>query len=410
MTHRATMRLFRERSGTLALVFYLASGCSATDDGNAGPNTGAGGQIGSGGARPTGGSSNAGGNATGGFSATGGSTGGTPGMGGGNAATGGAMGGGTSPDGGTESGGASSDGGAPAAGGASTGGTESLELPIERAEDNYVLEFGETLFAVDPTRGARIVQFAYAGSNLLLPVELMEGPFLNGGSTLWLSPQTAWDADPETDWPPPEAIDTAPYAASVEGEAIVTIGEPATLGDFEFSVTKRFAADLAAQAIDITYTMINEGTAAASFAPWEVSRHVRGGLTFWPGTEVESGEFPLGAPIDGVIWWDDSVATETDMGKVFSDGSEGWLAHVQGDLLLVKTWTDSTMLPPAHGEIELFLGDGYIEIEEHGPYGEVQPEEQSPWNIRWMVRPLDAEVDTSVGSEDLLRLARELAL
>lgn len=398
------LTLYATVSASILLGSLACSGSEADPDG-------------SGGASTTGGDSGTGGAGTGGTSSGGAPSGGT---GTGGAATGGMLETGGAATGGAHTGGA---GGAATGGvegiGGSTGGTDgaggsggsglSLVEPIQRAADSYVLEFGETVFEVDPTRGARIVTFSHAGTNLLSDVVLdPETGFLNGGSTLWLSPQSAWDADPQTlvDWPPPTEIDSDPYTVALEGQNIVTTGDPAMLGTgAEFSVEKTFSPALDVGAIDISYSIHNVGATAASYAPWEVSRHARAGMTFWPGTEVETGEFALGPPQDGIIWWNDAAGTSSN-GKVFTNGSEGWVAHVQDDLLLVKTWTDTSALAPAHGDVELYLGSGYIEIEEHGPYGEIAAGAQTTWEIRWHVHKLDPTIDVSVGSADLLELAR----
>lgn len=402
---------FALRSAFLYVSLATAGACSSGAPDDESGATGSGGNQSSGGASATGGSV---------FGSGGLGNGGSGGLGsgglgsGGSAETGGAGTGGASDSGGASSGGAATggegSGGTLGTGGEGTGGMLTLIEPVERGADSYVLEFGNTFFEVDPTQGARIVSFSHAGTNLLRPTELVSAgePFLNGGSTFWLSPQTAWDADPESDWPPPPVIDADPYAVTLVENAITAKSGTATIGmGAQFSVEKRFAADLAAEGIDITYTITNEGEMTASYAPWEVSRHGRGGLTFWPGAEVETGEFTLGAPQDGVIWWDDSSSSAT--GKVFSDGSEGWIAHVEGGVLLVKVWADHSALAPTHGEVELYLGDGYIEIEEHGPYGSIASSGSTPWNIRWYVRPLDASVDIAPGSAALLEMARALA-
>src|SRR6187551_292958 len=167
-----------------ALGFSLyASGCSP-----AAPPTASGGS----GPLPSGG-----GEGVGGAPATGGaSSGGTLGSGGA-APTGGAGGG--------------SSGGTPGSGGeVGSGGATALTLvePIERSATEFVLEFGDTKFVVDPTQGARVVTFSLAGTNLLVPTALSTGDpvVLNGGSTFWLSPQAAWG-----DWPPVAEIDSDAY-------------------------------------------------------------------------------------------------------------------------------------------------------------------------------------------------------
>lgn len=344
-------------------------------------------------------------------------TGGT-GSGGGPAASGGAGSGGAPASGGVVgSGGAPSSGGAPATGGASTtggsggqaatgggstGGGSGLTLvePIERSDSSFVLEFGDYLFEVDPTQGARVVTFSLAGTNLLRPVMLTGDPmWLTGGATFWLSPQVAWN------WPPVPEIDQEPYEAMVVGSTIEVVGASATVDSSPVHVEKSFAADLTGEGVIIVYEIHNEATTPVSYAPWEISRHARGGMTFWPGARAPDAaaewEFEP-TLVEGVYYWDDSVSAASDV-KISADG-EGWVAHVEGDLLFVKSWTpvpaeDIALL---QGEVELYLGDGFVEVEVQGPYGEIAAAAASSFEITWYVRALPEGTDVSVGSADLL--------
>jgi hypothetical protein len=365
-----------------ALGFFLhASGCSPAP-----PPAASGGS----GPLPSGG-----GEGVGGAPASGGaSSGGTLGSGGA-APTGGAGGG--------------SSGGTPGSGGdVGSGGGTALTLvePIERSATEFVLEFGDTKFVVDPTQGARVVTFSLAGTNLLVPTALSSGDpvVLNGGSTFWLSPQAAWG-----DWPPVAEIDSDAYAPTVTGSTINLVGTTATIGSTMAHIEKSFTADLTAGAVDLTYEIHNDGTSVAPYAPWEVSRLARGGLTFGPGAKAPDAgarwEFEPTA-IESVYWWDDasSAASSLTNEKVSSDGEEGWVAHVDGNLLFVKTWTPVAAADIAldHGEVELYLGDGYIELEVQGPQADIAAAASSTFAVRWTVRALAPGTDVSPGSAALL--------
>jgi len=346
-------------------------------------------------------------------------TGGTSGIGGAGAqpGTGGtlASGGAVGTGGATTSGGATSTGGGGGAtggqsatggaGGGSGGAGLTLVEPIERSAGSFVLEFGDYLFEVDPTRGARIVTFSLAGTNLLSPTMLTTGDpvVLNGGSTFWLSPQASWN-----DWPPVPEIDEDPYEATVAGSTIQVVSAGATVGSAMVHIEKSFSADLAAEAVDIVYEIHNDGAAPATFAPWEISRLARGGMTFWPGgPPPDAGARFDFQPtlVNGVYFWDDSASSAVD-DKVSSDGEQGWVAHVDGDLIFVKSWTPVAAADIAlnHGEVELYLGDGFIEMEVQGPEGEIAAAGTSTFAVRWYVRPVPVGTDVSVGSADLLAL------
>jgi hypothetical protein len=310
---------------------------------------------------------------------------------------------------GGSSGGSSGSGGGDSGG--SGGGGLTLVEPVMRSATSYVLEFGNTKFEVDPTQGARVVAFSMGTVNLLSP--LMDTtdspPALNGGSTFWLSPQSAWN------WPPIAAVDRDAYEVTVNGNTIDLVGSSATIETSTVHIEKSFTANLSAGCVDLSYEIHNEGAAVAPYAPWEVSRLDRGGLSFWPGVQATAGtvrwEFEPTA-IDGVLWWDDaaSAAASLTNNKVSADGEEGWAAHVAEGLLFVKTWTPVAVgdIAPDHGEVELYLGNGYIELEVQGPQADIPAAGSTSFAVRWYVQPLPAGTDVSVGSAALLAAARAL--
>lgn len=316
----------------------------------------------------------------------------------------------------TDSGGAPGNGGGAGAGGqgaggsaGGSGGANGLVQPIERSASSYVLEFGDYLLEVDPTQGARIVTFSYQGTNVLWPVALTTSDpvWLNGGSTLWPSPQAIWN------WPPIDEIDRDPYVASAVGSAIRVVGSPATISQNSTSihVEKSLSADVAGGAFDLTYEIHNDGDQPATYAAWEVSRHARGGFTFWPGAEAGGGarwEFPPES-IDGIYYWDDAITARADQ-KVSSDGEEGWVAHIEGDLLLLKTWpaVPAGELAPAQGEVELYLGTENVEVEVQGPYVTIPAHGHSSFTVRWLLRQVPEGLDVSPGSSELLAFVRSL--
>lgn len=375
----------RSRARLLGLLGLSLSSVPAC--GPSTPPTGSGGGVASGGLPGSGGVESGSGGvlASGGNVGTGGgaTTGGAPATGGAGATT--------------------SSGGETASGGSPSGGGTGLTLvePIERSASSYVLEFGDYLFEVDPTQGARIVEFSLAGTNLLRPVMLTTDaePWLTGGATFWVSPQVTWS------WPPVPEIDTEPYEAMVTGSTIEVASASATIEASTIHIEKAFSADLVGEGVNIVYEIHNDGAAPVSYAPWEISRHARGGMTFWPGARApgpdEEWEFEP-TLVEGVYYWDDSASAASDV-KVSADG-EGWVAHVEGQLLFVKSWTPVPAADIAlnQGEVELYLGNGFVEVEVQGPDAEIATDGQSTFEVTWYVRTLPVGTDVSVGSADLL--------
>jgi hypothetical protein len=318
----------------------------------------------------------------------------------------------TTSTGGSMSGGSSSSGGSSVGG--STGGTTSqltLKGPVER-EGQLVLEFGDTYIAVDPALGGRVTSLRQAG------VELLAGKDVNlnnWGSTYWTSPQSDWN------WPPVGAVDNDPYEATVNGASVTLVSAEADVGSEvggkNVTVTKRFTANLALEAIDVEYTLTNVGDAAISIASWEISRVPGGGLTFYPtgDNEINPVEPHAAVPVtyQGEVTWFDSAAFPVGNNtKLNADGKNGWLAHVAGGVLFLKTFADLPVSSqvPGEGEVEIYAdGTGsYVEVENQGPNVTLEPGGSSTYKVTWLVRKLPANVTVAVGSDTLLAFVESL--
>ncbi|HEX6275681.1 MAG TPA: hypothetical protein VFZ53_21720, partial [Polyangiaceae bacterium] len=356
-------------------------GASGAVTGGVGPSGG--GALPTGGAVGTGGTGSGGvsGAATGGVAPTGGVSGATTGGSAGVAGTPGT-------------------GGAAPTGGAGGGGATLVE-PIQRG-NLYVLEFGDLFFAVDPN-GARIVDVHLTGgSNLLTGASINA---TNYGSTFWTSPQSTWN------WPPVPEIDSAAYMATVESPAVSFLG-PAGATRVAARVAKTFTADLARQAVNAAYSV--QATAAGqSFAPWEITRVFKRGLTFWPTGSAPraGGMFALPPTMDaeGCTWHQAPTAAGVDQ-KLLANGSGGWLAHVDGDIVIVKKFMDTNMPAPNEDEIEVFVSGtaDYIEVEQQGAYQPLAQDMSFTWNVLWFVRRLPSNVTPTAGNPALVSFVQSL--
>lgn len=266
--------------------------------------------------------------------------------------------------------------------------------------------FGDTVFAVDAAQAGRIAEFSFGGRNVLTSAQAPEQN--NWGSTFWPSPQGDWG------WPPPAEIDPGVYTPQVsKGSLLVSSAVAPGLG---LAVSKRFTVDVARGAVHIEYGIVNRGSQPRSVAPWEISRVASGGLTFFPMGEGQPWKGPqeiLPLQIaDGVAWLASETAPAPNDQKVFADGREGWIAHVAGDLLLVKAFADTTpaQAAPGEAEIELYTDPGrtYVEVENQGAYVRLEPGQASTWPVRWFLRKLDPALPVRPGSARLAELVRGL--
>ncbi len=270
----------------------------------------------------------------------------------------------------------------------------------------YTFTFGDTVFAVDAAKAGRIVTFSLAGRNILTAAKHSQDN--NWGSTFWPSPQSDWG------WPPPAELDPGAYTPSLSGATLSLVSRTsAALG---LAVTKQFSVDADRGMVAIAYGLVNRGTRARSVAPWEITRVAAGGLTFFPmgdGAPAKGAQDLLNLQIaDGVAWFAYSAAAIANDQKVFADGREGWIAHVDGDLLLVKAFSDTPAGKAAPGEagIEIYTdaGHSYIEVENQGAYVGVAPGKSLTWTVRWFLRQLAPSVSVYPGSANLLSVVRGL--
>jgi hypothetical protein len=265
------------------------------------------------------------------------------------------------------------------------------------------LDLDDARLEVDAARGGRVTALVFDGRNLLTGDDVDP---VNFGSTFWTSPQSQWG------WPPIFEIDAAPYEASREHDALVLRGPVSeTLG---VSVEKRFSVDYARRAFVMTFSVTNEATLAARLAPWQVTRVRPGGLTFFA---AGSGALPHSdLPVrdaGGVTWLHHDAATIAGHQKLFADTSEGWLAHLDGDALLVKTFdvVARDAHAPGEAQVELYAASAhrYLELEAQGACETIAPGSTLSWRVEWRLRRVPAEAPRVVGAAELVALARQIA-
>ncbi|HMF40132.1 MAG TPA: DUF4380 domain-containing protein [Polyangia bacterium] len=264
----------------------------------------------------------------------------------------------------------------------------------------HVLAWNDLRLEVDAETGGRVTALRFRGRNLLSEPA---ADAANYGSTFWPSPQSAWG------WPPPAEIDHAPTRFVIDPVAIELRG--ATSPKLGVSVDRRITADAGRGAVTFDFTIHNRGDAPVQLAPWQITRVPPGGLSLFP---TGTGSFPPSnlavREALGVTWYAYDAAAVTDHQKLFADGREGWLAHVNGDALLVKTFAAVPRAAQAPGEaqIELYATPAhtYVEVEVQGACETIAPGGSLPWRVVWLVRPLPPELPRTAGSASLLDFIR----
>lgn len=237
---------------------------------------------------------------------------------------------------------------------------------------------------------------------------MLSGPevdALSWGSTFWPSPQRSWT------WPPVPELDSEPYSVSAEGGGVAftsQAGERARV-----SVKKRVLPTALPGTVDVEYTLVNHDSEPATWAPWEITRVLPEGLTFFPSGETHVDTALPVEQRDGISWYQHVPARITGAGQRFSgDGHGGWLAHAAGRTLLLKQWSDvpvAEQAPAPEAEIALYAAPGYVELEAQGVYTRLLPEQSIVWTVRWSSHEIPDGVSVEVGSAALLELAQRMA-
>jgi hypothetical protein len=272
-----------------------------------------------------------------------------------------------------------------------------------QVRSNFRLEQGPMALEVDVNYGARLVEFSRGGHDVLTGADIVAQGDDNVqnlyGSTFWTSPQSDWG------WPPEVPLDSGAYGAEVAGDALVLTSDPGpTTG---YAVEKRIA--LSDEGAVLEYRLLGTG-ATRPAAPWEVTRVAKHGVVFYPHRGEPLAQSTLRGESRGGVVWLDLAALPARDGKLFQNGSEGWLAYAADGHVFIKRFENvaDRALAPGESDVEIYVNGNfdYVEIEQQGPMA--TPSFASPvWRVYWQLLELPADVPSELGSEPLVRWVRE---
>lgn len=287
--------------------------------------------------------------------------------------------------------------------------TDETFVPIREQDGQYLFQLENQQLAVDPAIGGRITSLTIAGNNFLTGPEVND---FNWGSTFWPSPQSVWH------WPPSAELDNKPYAVMATATnrlKMVSQPDPQT----GLVLTKEIAASDDPASYILRYMLVNQSPISQGVAPWEVTRVHTDGVTFFPkgDGDMRGGLLPLTTVSDGIAWFTYVAAKLPTQGdrQLYTDGAEGWMAHINGRVILIKTFPDVPLEKnaPKEGEIELFVSDvkpgkSYQEIEHQGNYTQLSPGDSLIWEVTWYLRELPEDLDVTSGNNLLVDYVRSV--
>jgi hypothetical protein len=278
------------------------------------------------------------------------------------------------------------------------GGQASVQLTVQPTvhDGRHVLEFDDVRFEADATLGGRITALCFAGRNLLVGPEI---DTVNFGSTFWTSPQEHWG------WPPLVEIDSSPYEPGIDHDGAAIVMQGPTCPTLRVAIEKRFRAVPERGALSLEYRIHNRSHAPVRLAPWQVTRVCPNGLTFFPSGATHA---PSNLPVldaGGIIWFSHAIDRVNGHQKLFADAREGWIAHLDGGVLLVKTFALVAREAQAPGEaqVEIYASTmhRYVEVELQGAYEIIPPGGVLAWNVDWWLRRLPEDLAREEGNAAL---------
>jgi hypothetical protein len=283
--------------------------------------------------------------------------------------------------------------------------TSAQDITPQKDGDLYYFQIADMYFEVDQSFGGRISSLKLGDKEIMF-VNRDYSDGILWGSTLWPSPQSVWN------WPPSAVLDSEPYSGGISGNNVILTSD--IDGNSNLRFKKTFYASQQDTSVTILYTLINEGQDTENDAAWEVTRVPSGGMSFFPAGEgsVTGGFANYVEKINNVSWYE---YENSDAGgdKFFSDGSNGWFAHVNDDSILFIKQFDNVhhdSVAPGENEIELWLnGDhAYIELENQSKYYSIEPGNSVEYEVKWYLRKIPEDIEISKGSTELVNYITEV--
>lgn len=278
----------------------------------------------------------------------------------------------------------------------------SQSVPPQQDASLFSLEVGNLVLTVDSTYGAKASSLSIDGAEFMVTPDMVSSDFL-WGATLWPSPQSewSWNNSNKLVW------DHEEYTAKIDGDTMQFTGKETSVDNGDsFYFIKNFWASSVDTTLNMKYSMVNTTGKTIKKALWELTRVPVGGLTFWPtGPGGTWGQLaPATEEINDHTWYERETEDGTNL-KFFADGKDGWFAHVDDKgRLYIKTFEDVDQSEFANneGEIELWVADEYIELENQGPCRDIPDQGQLDYMVKWYLLPLPDDIKVIAGNPALL--------
>lgn len=216
-------------------------------------------------------------------------------------------------------------------------------------------------------------------------------PWINyGGSKVWPAPQSSW----RYIWPPRRDIEQKGGLCEIGKDGSLLLKTPlARSSGVRFERKIELFPDR--PGLRLTETIINESSLARKLSAWEVSQIKPKGLIILPLSKksemkMDYGTVPPHAMLSSFLFIRDDMYKR----KLSIRSEYGISAYFYKGTLLVRRELNVPVkgnYPDGDGNVEIFCGNGYIEMEGMGEIRALKPGERRSFTHEWYLFKIENE-------------------
>ncbi|MEM6771100.1 MAG: DUF4380 domain-containing protein [Bacteroidota bacterium] len=247
---------------------------------------------------------------------------------------------------------------------------------------------GKHRVGFDLASGGRLASYTLEGQELLQTKRDANG--WQWGSTVWTSPQAAWN------WPPEATFDALPFAVVERSDnAIVLQSDTMSSSGLQLTKSFRFVSGGKGQYLEAEYRLYNHGQDTVYRGVWENTRLPYTGEYSVAVDSLRRDliERPFRKRTQYTVM--EMTQDDHEKGKLFVHPGKGRATYTGNGLSFRKLWVNDPEEPVAPGQapLEIYFApeEGFTEFEIQGPYRAIAPGEYVNLVVAWKVSRLVAE-------------------
>ncbi|MCP4754914.1 MAG: hypothetical protein GY866_28900 [Proteobacteria bacterium] len=268
--------------------------------------------------------------------------------------------------------------------------------------------------------GPRIARFGFVdGKNLFAEIEGEQGETeedqwkIRGGHRLWIAPEES---------PKTYELDNGPVETEEIRNGVRTIQTVGALSGIQKTMEIALIPDK--NEVEVVHCLKNRGNQAVELAPWAISVMAVNGMLVVPLPEktphterlTHNQEWSIWAYTDlsdprwhfGSRYIFFSQDTQRGPNKLGLAHSEGWVAYLLDDVMMVKSFDciEGARYPDGGVNFETFSNEEFLEMESLGQLTTLSPEQSVSYKETWMlfkgIPPCRSEADIDANVKPLV--------